>query len=79
MAISDRSTIWLNALLFLKYSQDQRECEATNCIGGCVTTHRVICPAARGIRIERLSTTLLGILELQGLLAVDDTVTVVAD
>lgn len=41
-------------------------------LAGCVTTTTVLHAAARGIRIERLSTELVGTLDLQGLLALDD-------
>jgi uncharacterized OsmC-like protein len=41
-------------------------------LAGCVTTTTVLHAAARGIEIESLSTTLVGGLDLQGLLALDD-------
>jgi uncharacterized OsmC-like protein len=41
-------------------------------LAGCVTTTTVLHAAARGIEIESLSTTLVGVLDLQGLLALDD-------
>jgi uncharacterized OsmC-like protein len=41
-------------------------------LAGCVTTTTVLHAAARGIRIERLSTELVGTLDVQGLLALDD-------
>jgi uncharacterized OsmC-like protein len=43
-------------------------------LAGCVTTTTVLHAAARGIRIERLSTELVGQIDLQGLLALDDSV-----
>jgi len=43
-------------------------------LAGCVTTTLVIHAAARGIRIEEISTELEGDLDLQGLLALDDSV-----
>ena len=45
-------------------------------LAGCVTTTIVLHAAARGIRIERLATELVGTIDLQGLLALDDTVPV---
>jgi len=45
-------------------------------LAGCVTTTTVLHAAARGIRIERLATELVGSIDLQGLLALDDTVPV---
>ena len=45
-------------------------------LAGCVTTTTVLHAAARGIRIERLATELVGTIDLQGLLALDDTVPV---
>lgn len=45
-------------------------------LAGCVTTTTVLHAAARGIRIERLSTELVGSIDVQGLLALDDTVPV---
>lgn len=45
-------------------------------LAGCVTTTTVLHAAARGIRIERLSTELVGQIDLQGLLALDDSVPV---
>jgi uncharacterized OsmC-like protein len=41
-------------------------------LAGCVTTTTVLHAAARGIEIESLSTTLVGDVDLQGLLALDD-------
>jgi uncharacterized OsmC-like protein len=41
-------------------------------LAGCVTTTTVLHAAARGIAIESLSTTLVGDIDLQGLLALDD-------
>lgn len=41
-------------------------------LAGCVTTTTVLHAAARGIEIEALSTTLVGDIDLQGLLALDD-------
>ena len=43
-------------------------------LAGCVTTTTVIHAAARGITIYSLSTELEGTLDLQGLLALDDSV-----
>lgn len=43
-------------------------------LAGCVTTTTVLHAAARGIRIESISTELIGDIDLQGLLALDDTV-----
>jgi uncharacterized OsmC-like protein len=43
-------------------------------LAGCVTTTTVLHAAARGIRIERLSTELIGKIDLQGLLGLDDSV-----
>lgn len=45
-------------------------------LAGCVTTTTVLHAAARGIEIEHLSTELVGKLDVQGLLALDDTVPV---
>jgi uncharacterized OsmC-like protein len=45
-------------------------------LAGCVTTTTVLHAAARGIQIERLSTVLVGTIDVQGLLALDDTVPV---
>jgi len=45
-------------------------------LAGCVTTTAVIHAAARGINIRRLSTELAGTLDLQGFLALDDSVPV---
>ena len=42
-------------------------------LAGCVTTTTVLHATARGIRIKRLSTELTGSMDLQGLLALDDT------
>ena len=41
-------------------------------LAGCVTTTTVLHAAARGIRIESLSTKLIGTIDVQGLLALDD-------
>jgi uncharacterized OsmC-like protein len=41
-----------------------------------VTTTTVLHAAARGIQIERLSTELVGTIDVQGLLALDDAVPV---
>ncbi|HET9663214.1 MAG TPA: OsmC family protein [Burkholderiales bacterium] len=43
-------------------------------LAGCVTTTTVLHAAARGIRIRSLSTELVGDIDLQGLLALDDAV-----
>ena len=43
-------------------------------LAGCVTTTTVLHAAARGITIHSLSTELEGTLDLQGLLALDETV-----
>lgn len=45
-------------------------------LAGCVTTTTVLHATARGIRINSLSTELVGNIDLQGLLALDDTVPV---
>ena len=45
-------------------------------LAGCVTTTTVLHAAAQGIQIERLSTELVGTIDVQGLLALDDTVPV---
>lgn len=45
-------------------------------LAGCVTTTTVLHAAARGIRIESLSTELVGTIDVQGLLALDHTVPV---
>jgi uncharacterized OsmC-like protein len=45
-------------------------------LAGCVTTTTVLHATARGIQIERLSTELVGSIDLQGLLALDDSVPV---
>ncbi|MFL2546881.1 MAG: OsmC family protein [Candidatus Rariloculaceae bacterium] len=45
-------------------------------LAGCVTTTTVLHAAARGIQIERLSTELVGTIDVQGLLAMDDKVPV---
>ena len=45
-------------------------------LAGCVTTTTVLHAAARGIRIESLSTELVGTIDVQGLLDLDDTVPV---
>ena len=41
-------------------------------LAGCVTTTTVLHAAARGIELESLSTTLVGEIDVQGLLALDD-------
>jgi uncharacterized OsmC-like protein len=41
-------------------------------LAGCVTTTTVLHAAARGIEIESLSTRLVGEIDMQGLLALDD-------
>jgi uncharacterized OsmC-like protein len=41
-------------------------------LAGCVTTTTVLHAAARGIKLRRLATALVGDLDLQGLLALDD-------
>jgi uncharacterized OsmC-like protein len=41
-------------------------------LAGCVTTTTILHAAARGIEIESLSTRLVGDIDLQGLLALDD-------
>ena len=43
-------------------------------LAGCVTTTTVLHAAARGIEIESLSTRLVGDIDLQGLLALDEQV-----
>jgi len=43
-------------------------------LAGCVTTTVVLHAAARGIRIEKLSTELRGDMDMRGLLALDDSV-----
>jgi len=43
-------------------------------LAGCVTTTTVLHAAARGIRIERLATELVGQMDLQGFLGLDDSV-----
>ena len=45
-------------------------------LAGCVTTTTVLHATARGIRIRRLSTELVGDIDVQGLLALDDSVPV---
>ena len=45
-------------------------------LAGCVTTTTVLHAAARGIQIESLSTELTGAIDVQGLLALDDSVPV---
>jgi uncharacterized OsmC-like protein len=45
-------------------------------LAGCVTTTTVLHAAARGIQIERLCTELTGTIDVQGLLALDDSVPV---
>jgi len=43
-------------------------------LAGCVTTTTVLHAAARGIRIRRLATELVGTLDVQGLLGLDESV-----
>lgn len=43
-------------------------------LAGCVTTTMVLHAAARGITLRKLSTELTGNIDLQGLLALDDSV-----
>jgi len=43
-------------------------------LAGCVTTTTVLHATARGIKIDRISTRLVGEIDLQGLLALDDSV-----
>lgn len=43
-------------------------------LAGCVTTTFVLHAAARGIKIHRLSTSMKGKIDLQGLLGLDETV-----
>lgn len=45
-------------------------------LAGCVTTTTVLHAAARGIQIDRLSTELFGNIDVQGLLALNDSVSV---
>ncbi|MCW8922670.1 MAG: OsmC family protein [Gammaproteobacteria bacterium] len=45
-------------------------------LAGCVTTTTVLHAAARGIQINKLSTELVGNIDVQGLLALDDNVPV---
>jgi uncharacterized OsmC-like protein len=45
-------------------------------LAGCVTTTTVLHAAARGIQIESLSTELVGTIDVQGLLALDNSVPV---
>jgi len=45
-------------------------------LAGCVTTTTVLHAAARGIQVESLSTELVGTIDVQGLLALDDSVPV---
>jgi len=45
-------------------------------LAGCVTTTTVLHAAARGIQIRRLSTELVGNIDVQGLLALNDSVPV---
>jgi len=45
-------------------------------LAGCVTTTTVVHAAARGIQIESLSTKLVGQIDLQGLLGLNDSVPV---
>lgn len=45
-------------------------------LAGCVTTTTVLHATARGIKIHKLSTELVGNIDVQGLLALDDTVPV---
>ena len=43
-------------------------------LAGCVTTTTVLHATARGIKINRISTRLIGDIDLQGLLGLDDSV-----
>ena len=43
-------------------------------LAGCVTTTTVLHAAARGIRIRKLATELVGDIDLQGLLGLDDSI-----
>lgn len=43
-------------------------------IAGCITTTVVLHAAARGIRIEKLSTEIRGDMDMRGLLALDDAI-----
>jgi uncharacterized OsmC-like protein len=45
-------------------------------LAGCVTTTTVLHAAARGIKLRKLSTELTGNIDMQGLLALDDSVPV---
>ena len=45
-------------------------------LAGCVTTTTVLHATARGIQIRKLSTELVGNIDVQGLLALDDTAVV---
>jgi uncharacterized OsmC-like protein len=45
-------------------------------LAGCVTTTTILHATARGITIHKLSTELVGNIDVQGLLALDDTVPV---
>ncbi len=45
-------------------------------LAGCVTTTTILHAAARGIQIHKLSTKLVGNIDIQGFLALDDTVPV---
>lgn len=45
-------------------------------LAGCVTTTTVLHATARGIDIKKISTELVGNIDVQGLLALDDTVAV---
>lgn len=45
-------------------------------LAGCVTTTTVLHAAARGIQIKRLATELSGDIDLQGFLALDDSISV---
>jgi uncharacterized OsmC-like protein len=45
-------------------------------LAGCVTTTTVLHAAARGIQIHKISTELVGNIDVQGLLALDDSVPV---
>lgn len=45
-------------------------------LAGCVTTTTVVHAAARGIKIESISTKLVGQIDLQGFLGLDDSVPV---
>jgi uncharacterized OsmC-like protein len=45
-------------------------------LAGCVTTTTILHAAARGIQINKLSTELSGVIDLQGFLALDDSVNI---